>query len=444
MNSRKKTAIWKPKPIRVEAVFRIYAVTVGVFGLMLLSWGPTWFGGKLAGVPFGGATLARVFGSMFMALAACATALSAVDNARERHRGLFWFAMGHMVLWLVVFRQLIWGWGPGLGDQMVAALGTIAFLLFALWLTADGEFPNEPFGVNGILGPPAPAPSEPLRSQYEQKIRQAAAQEERNRLARDLHDSIKQQIFAIQTSAATAQTRLTGDASGAREALDQIRSAAREAMTEMEVMLDQLRAEPLENTGLVEALKKLCESIGFRTGAQVEFKLGLIPDSGQMAPGAAEATLRVAQEALANVARHARASHVVVSLDSAGDRMDLSVKDDGAGFDSNEDSRGMGTANMRTRAEELGGQFELATRPGEGTTMKFSIPCRGLGPDATEMRRRYRNKSISIGLFILGFLFNSVMHHWTVAPALAFIAAIAAGHYLKTYARVRRLSQPLL
>jgi hypothetical protein len=124
--------------------------------------------------------------------------------------------------------------------------------------------------------------------------------------------------------------------------------------------------------------------------------------------------------------------------------MDLSVKDDGAGFDSNEDSRGMGTANMRTRAEELGGQFELATRPGEGTTMKFSIPCRGLGPDATEMRRRYRNKSISIGLFILGFLFNSVMHHWTVAPALAFIAAIAAGHYLKTYARVRRLSQPLL
>jgi signal transduction histidine kinase len=442
MNHRKRRATWKPKPIRVYIVFRAYAVFFWVFGLMLLLWGPMWFGGKLAGVPFGGATQVRVFGTMLMAMAGCAAALSAVDDASVRHRSLFWFAIGHVVLWLVALCQVIWVWGPGFADHVVAVLGGTAFALLCLWLLADGEFPNEPFNSTGIFGPSTSEPSEPLRSQYEQKIRLAAAQEERNRLARDLHDSIKQQIFAIQTGAATAQTRLAGDENGAREALDQIRSAAREAMTEMEVMLDQLRAEPLENTGLVEALKKLCESIGFRTGAQVEFKLGVLPPTSQMSPGAAEATLRAAQEALSNVARHARASHVVVSLDSAGDGMELTVRDNGAGFDPNQASRGMGTANMRTRAEEFGGQFELASRSEEGTSVKFSIPCAdpGPGPDAAESRRRYRNKAIAFGLFWMGLLLHSAAPHWSVAPAVVFVAAIASAHYLKAYARVRRLS----
>ena len=80
--------------------------------------------------------------------------------------------------------------------------------------------------------------------------------------------------------------------------------------------------------------------------------------------------------------------------------MELTVKDDGAGFDPNQDSQGMGTANMRGRAEELGGQFELVTRPGEGTYMKFSIPCLGLEPDGAEIRRRYRNKAISVGRMV--------------------------------------------
>ena len=253
---------WKPKPISVPVVLRVYAALFGLAGVMLLIWGQAWSGQ---------AQLARALGIGSIVAACCAAALSWVSNARAQRRSLFWFAMGHVALWLAAV--LGWGWVPGLADQAVAILGGTAFVLFFLWLTAEGEFPREPFATAGVFGPPASAPVEPLRSQYEQKIRQAAAQEERNRLARELHDSIKQQIFAIQTAAATAQVRLAGDSGGAREALDQIRSASREAMTEMEVMLDQLRAEPLENTGLVAALKKLCDSIGFRTGAQVEFKL---------------------------------------------------------------------------------------------------------------------------------------------------------------------------
>jgi two-component system sensor histidine kinase DegS len=206
-------------------------------------------------------------------------------------------------------------------------------------------------------------------------------------------------------------------------------------MTEMEVMLDQLRAEPLENTGLVEALKKVCESIRFRTGAQVEFKLGVIPPTEQMAPGAAEATLRAAQEALSNVARHARASRVVVSLDSAAHRMELTVKDDGAGFDLNQGSRGMGIANMRRRAEEFGGKFEIASSSKGGATVKFSIPYAG------GSRSEYRNRGIALVLGILGVLLNDVADHWSIAPAVTFVTVIGVIHYLRAYRRPRRLSE---
>ena len=400
-----------------------------------------WFGVHLAGVPFGRAALVRVFGSMWMMAAFSAAALATVDDAQAQHRGLFWFAIGHAVVWLVVLTQVATVWGPGLGDHVVGVMAGVSFVLFYLWLVAEGEFPREDPIDTGIFGERVESwrrpvgPGEPLRSQYEQKIRQAAAQEERNRLARDLHDSIKQQIFAIQTAAATAQTRFDGDPSGAREALDQIRGSAREAMTEMEVMLDQLRAEPPENTGLVEALKKLCESIGFRTGAQVEFKLGVMPPTRLLAPGAAEATLRAAQEALANVARHARASRVLVSLGSVGGGLELIVKDDGAGFDPNQSSRGMGRANMRTRAEEFGGRLELSSSPEVGTTVKFSIPYAAAG------RNKYRNRGIALCLMMLGGVFlNRVGGHWSIAPAVAFVATISVVHYLKVY-RARRLSE---
>ncbi len=449
MNSKQKHGAWSARPVSVPIVLRAYAVIFGLLGLLLLLWGPMWFGRNLAGPPFGGATLARVIGSLFIGTACCAAWLAIAGNASLRRRGLFWFAMGHVVLWLELLAELKWVWGPGLGDQVVAVIGGTAFTLYCLWLIAEGEFPQEPYALSVMAVPiglratdGSTAPRDPLRSEYEQKIRHAAAQEERNRLARDLHDSIKQQIFAIQTAAATAQARFTGDASGVREALEQIRSSAREAMTEMEVMLDQLRAEPLENTGLVAALKKLCESIGFRTGAQVEFKLGAVPAASLAAPGAAEATLRVAQEALANVARHARASHVLVSLDSPDGRMELTIHDDGAGFDTNQDSRGMGTANMRARAEQLGGRLELVSSREAGTTVMFSIPCGDIATSPSPSR--YRNRTIALVLLLLTLFLNKAVNHWSLLPALTFVAAIAVTHYWKAYRGVRRLNQPTL
>jgi signal transduction histidine kinase len=92
-----------------------------------------------------------------------------------------------------------------------------------------------------------------LRSRYDAQIRNAARVEERSRLARDLHDAVKQQLFVIQTAAATTEVRFDSDPAGARDALAHIRTAAREATTEMEALIDELQATPLENVGLVEA-----------------------------------------------------------------------------------------------------------------------------------------------------------------------------------------------
>ena len=194
---------------------------------------------------------------------------------------------------------------------------------------------------------------------YEQQIRQGVRQEERARLARDLHDAVKQQLFVIQTAAATVQTRFDTDADGARIAIEQVRSSTREAMTEMNVMLDQLQAAPLENTGLIASLRQQCEALGFRTGAEVAFEPGALPAETALPPGAREAVLRAAQEALSNVARHARAKTVQVALAVEGPDLVLTVRDDGSGIVAKPGSSGMGMANLAARAQEIGGRFEL-------------------------------------------------------------------------------------
>jgi signal transduction histidine kinase len=289
------------------------------------------------------------------------------------------------------------------------------------WITVMlmlGEFPT----LSGVPSPQGNRSVEPRVSRYERQIRAAGAQEERNRLARDLHDSIKQQIFVIQTAAATAQARFESDRMGAAVAIGTIRDSAREAMTEMEVMMDQLRSVALENAGLVEALKKLCEALGHRTGARVNFQLGKLPPNESMLPGSHQAILRVAQEALANIGRHARAGSVTVSLGSVSDRVELRVQDDGAGFDPMQGPRGMGIANMRTRAEEFGGHFGVAGSPGAGTVVTFSIP---------RVPGKSRKFLYSYGLALLALLLIWVISGsllWSLPTLVCVIQFIRQAH----------------
>ena len=175
-----------------------------------------------------------------------AIGLSRIDDPISRRRALFWFSMGHVVFGVVflavsgaMFDQFIpyaFRWTP-------LTIG-IALVYVAVTCAHAPRLPRPFRGLpDNTPGPILIDRARPgttvdaLRSQYEQQIRQAARLEERARLARDLHDAVKQQLFAIQTSAATAQACFSSDAAGAHTALEQVRASARDAMKEMEAMI---------------------------------------------------------------------------------------------------------------------------------------------------------------------------------------------------------------
>lgn len=213
------------------------------------------------------------------------------------------------------------------------------------------------------------------RGRLYDQISEVAAQEERKRLARDLHDSIKQQVFSISISAAAAHAHLENNPSAAREALIDVKQSAQEAMVEMRALLQQLSPAPLEKSGLIEALREQSEAFSYRTGAKIETHFGALPDDERLPTGTQETIFRIAQEALSNIARHARAQNVLLKL-TVGDNetLHLIISDDGQGFDRASQPTGMGINNIQSRAESINAITELQSEVGKGTTLHVTIP----------------------------------------------------------------------
>ncbi len=258
-------------------------------------------------------------------------------------------------------------WGRALGWSLVAA-----FLGLAAGLAWVGLRPRGPAEIAAeIEGLEIP---DEIRRGLLQQIGEAAAQEERNRLARDLHDSIKQQLFSINVGTAAAQERWERDPEGARKALADVRRSSREAMVEMQAMLHQLRPEALGTAGLIEALREQCEALGYRTGAEVTLEIGEPVPDDRMPPGAQDTLFRIGQEMLANVARHARAQHVRLWLGRQDEEVMLRIVDDGQGFDPGAEVSGMGLRNLKERAISLHGRLEVASTRGSGAGLTVRIP----------------------------------------------------------------------
>jgi signal transduction histidine kinase len=420
-----------------RVLFWSYAAIIGLLGLELLAWGPPFVGSGLAAQLRSNPAAVKLFGAGLIAAACFAAAIASTDDPVSRWRARIWFAGAHVVVFGVLITQgrAIFSLGDLGGLDWIVEF-VFGVILVTVVLLSEDPVRSEPLVT--LFGNVLPASTARLRSRYEQQIRAAASQEERNRLARDLHDSIKQHVFAIQTAAATAQARFDEDAAGARQAMDHVRACAREAMTEMDAMLDHLRAAPLENVGLVEALKKQCEALGFRSGAQVEFRPGTLPASGALPPGAQNAILRVAQEALANVARHARATHVAVTLGRTADHVELCVDDDGRGFDLNQEPRGLGLANMRDRAAQFGGRFHIETRPDGGTSLRFSIPFGTR--DLTTRPSGDWYPVLSLTPVLIFLLIVAVLHPWVI-PAALVVAALLVREVVR-YRRWRNRGTP--
>lgn len=206
------------------------------------------------------------------------------------------------------------------------------------------------------------------------QVSEAAALEERNRLARELHDSIKQQLFGISVSAAAIRARWGESLHSASESLDDIQRSAQEAQVEMQALLQQLRPAALDTAGLVEALRTQCQAVSYRTGAQITVEIGNLPPDDRLPPGTQETLFRIAQEALANIARHARARNISLSLYQQDNDLVMEIRDNGQGFDLTTAHGGMGLSNMRERAQTSGGSIEIESRVGHGTTLLVRIP----------------------------------------------------------------------
>ncbi len=227
-----------------------------------------------------------------------------------------------------------------------------------------------------------------FREQTLRQASEAAALEERNRIARDLHDSIKQQIFSISVSAAAAKAHMSNGGEGAHTAVEDIQHSVKEAQVEMRALLQQLRSSPLENTNLREALETQAQALGYRTGAQTHVEIANMPTADQLSPGALEAIFRLVQEAFANIARHARAETIWLRLYQQEQQLHIEIRDDGHGFDLQTVQKGMGLNNLQERAQTMYGTLNIQSAVGKGTTIHAIVPLLDALPSKEEQERR--------------------------------------------------------
>jgi NarL family two-component system sensor histidine kinase LiaS len=198
-----------------------------------------------------------------------------------------------------------------------------------------------------------------------------AAVEERSRLARELHDAVKQQLFATAMQIAAAQARLESDPAAAERHLAEAATLAQQAQRELAGLILELRPAALADQALDEALQAYVVDWSRQSGVAVQLDLA----ARQRLPlGIEQALFRVAQEALSNVARHSGAGRVTVSLQRPENNVRLQVRDDGRGFTPQAVNGGYGLETMRQRMAVLGGALQVHSAPGSGTVITAVVP----------------------------------------------------------------------
>lgn len=197
-----------------------------------------------------------------------------------------------------------------------------------------------------------------------------AAAEERNRLARDLHDSVKQQVFAISMNLGAAKSFWETNPQKARDSLEAAAGLAQQAQTELSLLIQMLRPTQLAQKGLAVALREHVQSWEHNTGIPVTCK---VSDDLRLGDQVEEVLFRVAQEALSNIARHSGATAASLEIISETGSIELKINDNGRGFDAGSPSKGVGLRSMQERVQSAGGRLEVKSGPG-GTQLRITIP----------------------------------------------------------------------
>jgi signal transduction histidine kinase len=293
------------------------------------------------------------------------------------------------------------GWWPAAHPVLVDFLGMPIIdgdqILGALYLAnKPGGFTAEDEDLVRLVA--AHAAIALVNARLYERVRELSIVEERNRIARELHDAVTQKLFSLRLTAEAAATLLERDPPGTKQAADELatlRRLAADATDELRATVDGLRPADLAGDGLDLALRKHVELLDRVHEARVRYTSESVP---RLPAGREQAVYRVAQEALHNALRHAAPTLVEVRLAARNGALVLQVSDDGHGFDpaaaggrpagGNDtqrdqgagqvlaagSSRRLGLASMRERARSLGGRLAVESRPGGGTRIRLEVP----------------------------------------------------------------------
>ena len=212
---------------------------------------------------------------------------------------------------------------------------------------------------------------------FEQR-KQVGALEERNRLAREIHDTLAQGLTAIALQLESAEALMEADDElfdhqRVRQRIGQALTLARDNLKEARRSVVDLRAAPLEDRTLVEAVEELARKTANEAGLKIKVKV--IGSGGPLSPRIEAGLYRIVQEALTNVVSHAEARNVEVVIEQASEQVALTIEDDGQGFDIEDVADGrFGLVGLNERARLLGGELTLESSTGVGTRLKVNVP----------------------------------------------------------------------
>ncbi|NMH69552.1 sensor histidine kinase [Bacillus sp. RO3] len=210
------------------------------------------------------------------------------------------------------------------------------------------------------------------KSELADRVHHAAVMEERQRLARDLHDSVSQQLFALNMLSSAAQRSMGKDSQKVETIVRQVAEIAGKAQGEMRALLLHLRPIDLKGEGLCDALTILIRELKEKTQIEIEASLDGIED---LSKGTETHMFRIIQESLSNILRHSEATKVKIVTEKKGGYVSLYISDNGKGFNLKQNKMtSYGLQTMRERAEEIGGLFHIRSKEKEGTYIDLRIP----------------------------------------------------------------------
>ena len=208
---------------------------------------------------------------------------------------------------------------------------------------------------------------------YAQTLEDLAITKERDRIAQELHDTLSHTLSGLSVQLETIKAYWDVDPITARKSLEKSLAVIRSGLEETRRVLMALRAKPLEDLGLVLAIRQMTEEAATRAGIALD--LVIMDTLPALAPNIEQCIFRVAQEAITNVLKHAKAKTLTVRLESKENKVTLLVQDDGVGFDVNADSgnKHFGLLGMKERVKFVKGELNITSQPGNGTTVQLTI-----------------------------------------------------------------------